>query len=145
MAEALRQALEAKEQGEVPVGALVLDAAGRIIGRGRNSPVGSNDPVAHAEIVALRQAAVHIDNYRLNGCCLVVTLEPCLMCAGAIVQARLDGVVYGAPDDKAGTLDSRLEAFDLSFHNHRPWHMGGILEAECSALLQAFFAERRRL
>ena len=143
MGEALREAELALEQGEVPVGALVVDATGEIIGRGRNSPVRSNDPTAHAEIAALRRAAAHTGNYRLNGCCLVVTLEPCLMCAGAMVHARLDGLVYGAPDDRAGALDSRLEAFDLSFQNHRPWHMGGILESECSALLQQFFGERR--
>lgn len=143
MAEALLEAERAREQGEVPVGALVVDAAGEIIGRGRNAPLRTNDPTAHAEISALRQAAARAGNYRLNGCCLVVTLEPCLMCAGAIVHARLEGVVYGAPDDKAGALDSRLEAFELSFQNHRPWHMGGILEKECAALLQAFFAGRR--
>lgn len=143
MAEALLEAERAQEEREVPVGAIVVNMSGRIIGRGHNGAIRASDPTEHAEIAALRQAAAHSGNYRLTGCCLVVTLEPCLMCAGAIVQARLNGVVYGTPDNKAGVLDSQLEVFELNFLNHRPWHMGGILESECSALLQAFFAGRR--
>lgn len=143
MLEALREARKAGESGEVPVGAVLVDADGRIVGRGHNSPVGAHDPSGHAEINAMRDAARALGNYRLGGSWLVVTLEPCLMCAGAAVHARVTGVVYGAPDPGAGAVQSRLEALDLPFNNHRPWHMGGILENECAALLNDFFAGRR--
>ncbi|SBW09470.1 tRNA-specific adenosine deaminase [uncultured delta proteobacterium] len=128
---------------EVPVGAVVVDAAGTIIGRGHNAPIATSDPTAHAEIAALRQAALHTGNYRLTHCVLVVTLEPCLMCVGAIVHARLAGVVFGAYDRRAGAVSSQVDGFELPLHNHRPWQAGGILEEECAALLRDFFTRRR--
>lgn len=140
---ALEEAVAASSAGEVPVGAVVAACDGRILGRGRNSPVAGADPSAHAEINALRQAALACRNYRLNGVFLVVTLEPCLMCVGACVQARVAGVVYGARDRKAGAVESRIEGFELNFNNHRPWSLGGILEEECAALLADFFSGRR--
>ena len=143
MAEALQEARQAEALGEVPVGAVVVEAGGRIICRGHNAPLSGHNPVAHAEIAAICAAAAQIQNYRLNKAVLLVTLEPCLMCAGAAVQARLAGVVYGAKDPKAGALESRLESFALDWHNHHPWQLGGILEEECAALLRDFFAKRR--
>ena len=144
MREALAEAATAAKQGEIPVGAVVVTRDGVLVGRGRNAPIIANDPTAHAEIAAIRQAAATIGNYRLNGCVLAVTLEPCLMCVGAIVHARLEGVVFGAADPKAGAVLSRLDGFDLPMHNHRPWQAGGILEETCAAMLRDFFAERRR-
>ena len=143
MREALCEAKQAGAAGEIPVGAVVIDAAGLVIGRGHNAPIAQNDPTAHAEIAALRRAAAHTGNYRLGGCILAVTLEPCLMCVGAIVHARLAGVVFGAFDPKAGAVSSRLDGFELSLHNHAPWQAGGILETECAAELSDFFAFRR--
>ncbi len=140
---ALAQARKAADLGEVPVGAVVVDRQGRIIGAGHNTPVATHDPSAHAEMVALREACRSTGNYRLDGAVLVVTLEPCLMCAGAMVHARVAGVVYGAPDLKAGAVTSCLDALDQPFHNHRVWHMGHVRAAECGALLQEFFRERR--
>ena len=149
MREALAEAREPSAAGtvprmpEVPVGAIVIDASGAVIGRGRNAPVARHDPTAHAEVMALREAAAHTGNYRLNGCVLAVTLEPCLMCVGAIVHARIAGVVFGAFDEKAGAVVSRLDGFELAMHNHTPWQAGGVLKTECAELLQAFFEERR--
>jgi tRNA(adenine34) deaminase len=140
---ALEEAAAAFGAGEVPVGAVVVGRDGLILGRGRNSPVGDTDPSAHAEMNALRQAALACRNYRLNDAFLVATLEPCLMCVGACVQARLAGVVYGARDPKAGAVESRLGGFELDFINHQPWSLGGILEESCAALLEEFFARRR--
>ena len=136
---ALAEAAKALALGEVPVGALTLDAEGVIIGRGFNQCIGRHDPTAHAEIMALRAAGEAVGNYRLNGALLVVTLEPCQMCAGALVQARLAGVVYGARDPRAGAVESCLDGLDQHFHNHRPWHCGGILEEDCAGLLTDFF------
>ncbi|GEB79257.1 tRNA-specific adenosine deaminase [Desulfovibrio desulfuricans] len=143
MDEALAEARLAQAEGEVPVGAVVVDKAGRIIGRGHNRCLRDNDPSAHAEMVALRMAATTTANYRLGGTFLVVTLEPCLMCAGAIVHARVEGVVYGAEDPKAGAVTSCLEAFEQPFLNHRPWHMGGVRRRACTAILKDFFNGRR--
>lgn len=143
MREALAEAGKASLAGEVPVGAVVVDAAGAVIGRGHNAPVARHDPTAHAEIMALREAASRTENYRLNGCVLAVTLEPCLMCVGAIVHARICGVVFGAHDPRAGAVSSQLDGFDLGLHNHTPWQAGGILEPECGELLHAFFTGRR--
>ena len=143
MREALLEARKAGEQGEIPVGAIVINGAGAVVGRGHNAPITRNDPTAHAEITALRQAAAHTGNYRLGGCVLAVTLEPCLMCVGAIVHARLAGVVFGTFDTKAGAVSSRLDGFELSLHNHAPWQAGGILETACAAELSDFFALRR--
>ena len=136
---ALAEAANASAQGEIPVGALVLDAAGRILSRGFNQCIGRHDPTAHAEILALRAAGESAGNYRLNGAFMVVTLEPCQMCAGALVHARLAGVLYGARDARAGAVESCLDGLDQYFHNHRVWHCGGILEAECAKILTDFF------
>jgi tRNA(adenine34) deaminase len=141
---AIIQARKALRLGEVPVGALVADASGKIIGRGFNKPVNSHNPAAHAELAALAGAGRYLGNCRLNHCFLVTTLEPCLMCSGAAIHARVEGVIYGAADPGAGCAESRLEALDLPFHNHHPWHLGGILEKECAELLSGFFAGRRR-
>lgn len=143
MREALAEAAVAAAEGEIPVGAVVVDQSGEVLGRGHNGPVGSNDPTAHAEITALRRAAARKGNYRLNGCVLIVTLEPCLMCAGAIIHARLGGLVYGASDPKAGAVSSCIDGLELPMHNHAPWHAGGILEQECASQLHDFFASRR--
>ncbi len=140
---ALDQATLAAHDGEVPVGAVVVAPDGAVIGRGRNAPLQANDPTAHAEIQALRQAAQTLGNYRLTGCVLLATLEPCLMCAGALVHARVKGLVYGAADPRAGAVVSQLEGLELPHHNHTVWHCGGILEEECAALLRGFFSARR--
>lgn len=139
----LAEAGKAARLGEVPVGAVILDAAGNIIGTGHNAPITTHDPTAHAEIAALRQAAGTAGNYRLTGCIMAVTLEPCLMCVGALVHARLRGVVFGAYDERAGAVCSRIDGFDLPLHNHVPWQAGGVLETECAALLRDFFNSRR--
>jgi tRNA(adenine34) deaminase len=124
MRRALELAQQAAEDGEVPVGAVVaLD--GVVIGRGRNAPIGSHDPTAHAEVVAIREAARTIGNYRLTGTTLVVTVEPCLMCVGAIVHARIGTVVFGAPEPKAGALGSTIAAHELASLNHRVTVVGG--------------------
>ena len=143
MREALAEARRAESIGEVPVGAVVLSAEGHIVGRGHNRSIRDNDPTAHAEIMALRAAGVVLGNYRLGGCFLVVTLEPCLMCAGSLVHARLAGVVYGAADPKAGAIATRADSLEMPFHASRVWHMGGILEEECSELLTDFFTRCR--
>lgn len=143
---ALDNARLAAAAGEVPVGAVVIGSNGDILGQGYNSMVALSDPTAHAEVLALRQAAEAVGNYRLNGAVLTVTLEPCLMCAGALVQARVAGVVYGAADPKAGALASfpgQLTALELPLHNHIPWQLDGILYSECAALLHEFFLTRR--
>ncbi len=139
MHEAMLEAAKAATVGEVPVGAVVVDKNGVITGRGYNSCIRLNDPTAHAEIIALREAGKRQNNYRLGGSVLIVTLEPCLMCAGALVHARLAGVVYGASDVKAGAVTSCLDGLDQYFHNHSVWHCGGILQNECSQLLTDFF------
>lgn len=140
---ALEQADAAGQRGEVPVGAVLVSGDGVILGQAGNRVEADNDPSAHAEILALREAAKTVGNHRLEGAVLAVTLEPCLMCAGALVHARIAGVVYGAADEKAGAVTSCLDGLDEPFHNHRVWHMGGILEEECAARLQAFFGQRR--
>jgi tRNA(adenine34) deaminase len=144
MSLAIIQARKALRLGEAPVGALVADGSGKIIGRGFNKPASSHNPLAHAELIALTKAGHYLKNCRLNRCFLITTLEPCLMCAGAAIHARVDGVIYGARDPKAGCAESRLEGLDLPFHNHRPWHLGGILEKECGELLSSFFSARRK-
>jgi tRNA(adenine34) deaminase len=137
MREALEEAGKAECAGEIPVGALVL-INGKIVGRGH-----THDPSAHAEILALRQAARFMKNYRLPGSILIVTVEPCVMCAGALVLARVEEVIYGAADPKAGALDSHFHIGSSSQLNHRFAVTSGILETECSARLRAFFASRR--
>ena len=128
--------------GEVPVGAVVV-RDGLIVGRGFNSPIGESDPTAHAEIAALRDAARNLENYRLPGCELFVTLEPCAMCAGAILHSRIARVVYGARDPKTGVHGSVVDLFAVERLNHHTQVEGGVLADECSRLLSGFFANRR--
>ena len=142
MREALSLARSAECLGEVPVGAVVVQE-GKIVGRGFNSPIGENDPTAHAEILALRDAARHLENYRLPGCELFVTLEPCAMCAGAILQARISRVIYGARDPKTGVHGSVVDLFAVERLNHHAQVVGGVLAEECGQLLSDFFSERR--
>jgi tRNA(adenine34) deaminase len=145
MAEAMRLALrEARRAaGDVPVGAVVLDPSGQVVGAGRNERERTGDPTAHAEIVALRQAATRLGEWRLTGCSLVVTLEPCTMCAGAAVLARVERIVYGAIDPKAGAVGSLWDVVRDRRLNHRPEVIAGVLAEECGALLTEFFARRR--
>jgi tRNA(adenine34) deaminase len=142
MGEALAQARLAEQAGEVPVGA-VLVKDGEIVGRGFNAPISRHDPSAHAEMMALRDAAQRLGNYRLVDCELYVTLEPCLMCAGAIMHARVARVVYGASDPKTGACGSVLDAFAELRLNHHAVVTGGVLAEECSTQLSSFFARRR--
>jgi tRNA(adenine34) deaminase len=142
MREALSLARRAAEAGEVPVGAVVVkDAA--VIGRGHNRPVSGRDPTAHAEIIALRNAAQNVGNYRLADCSLYVTLEPCAMCAGAIMHARIGRVIYGTPDPKSGACGSVVNLFAEDRLNHHATVIGGVLAEEAARLLQDFFAARR--
>ena len=142
MREALALAAQAASAGEVPVGAVVV-REGRIIGRGSNRPITTNDPTAHAEIVALREAAAVEGNYRLPGCELYVTLEPCAMCVGAMVHARIGRIVYGTRDPKTGACGSIVDLPALTAWNHHGRFEGGVLADECGALLRQFFAARR--
>ena len=142
MREALSMARSAECLGEVPVGAVVV-LDGAIVGRGFNSPIGESDPTAHAEIAALRDAARNLENYRLPGCELFVTLEPCAMCAGAILHSRIARVVYGARDPKTGVHGSVVDLFAVERLNHHTQIEGGVLADECGRLLSGFFANRR--
>jgi tRNA(adenine34) deaminase len=142
MREALAEAEAAREEGEVPVGAVVI-LGGEVIARGRNSVIRSCDPTAHAEIVALREAARVVANYRLTGATVYSTLEPCAMCAGAMVHARVTRLVYGAKDPKAGAVETHFGICSTGFLNHRVSVEGGILEGECGRVLQSFFRDRR--
>lgn len=139
---ALDAAQQARAAGEVPVGAVVV-LDGKVIATGFNHPIGAHDPSAHAEMVALRAAAQALGNYRMPGCELYVTLEPCLMCAGVIMHSRIARVVYGAPDPKTGACGSVVDAFAQTRLNHHASVSGGVLETECAALLKQFFADRR--
>ena len=143
MREAISQARNAWALGEVPVGAVVVKD-GEIIATGFNQPIGTHDPTAHAEIMALRAAAEILGNYRLPGCELYVTLEPCVMCSGAMMHARLARVVFGASDPKTGACGSVVNLFEQDKLNHHTEVLGGVLADECGALLKDFFAERRR-
>jgi tRNA(adenine34) deaminase len=140
---ALDEARKAQESGEVPVGAVIV-LEGRIIGAGFNQPIAAHDPTAHAEVVALRDAARRVGNYRLTGATLYVTVEPCMMCVGAMVHARIDTVVYGAAEPKAGALVSAQPAHEAPGLNHRLKVRGGVCEDECRAVMQTFFKERRQ-
>ncbi len=142
MREAYAQAIQALEAGEVPVGAVVV-YEDRIVGGGFNQPIRTNDPSAHAEIVALRDAARAMGNYRLSGATVYVTVEPCLMCAGALVHARVATLVYGASESRAGAVRSVMRALDHPSLNHRVEVVAGVLEPECRELMQAFFRNRR--
>ena len=143
MREALAEAESAARKGEVPVGAVLVGLAGDIIARDHNRPIGLNDPTAHAEVLVLRQAGSLLENYRLPNHALYVTLEPCVMCVGAMVQARLTMVVYGTSDPKAGAIESVYQIGRDGRLNHRLKATGGILREECNALLQAFFKAKR--
>jgi tRNA(adenine34) deaminase len=140
---ALDQAALTAASGDVPIGAVVVDADGAVIGVGCNARELTGDPTAHAEILALRSAAAFVGGWRLTGCTLVVTLEPCTMCAGALVLARVDRVVFGAADPKAGAVGSLWDVVRDRRLNHRPVVVGGVLEAECGDLLRSFFEGRR--
>jgi tRNA(adenine34) deaminase len=142
MREALAEAGLAKDAGEVPIGAVVA-IAGDIVARGYNQPISSGDPTAHAEIVAIRAAAKKAGNYRLTGATLCVTIEPCLMCVGALVHARIGTLVYGAPEPRTGAVVSTVRGAELPGHNHAFEVVGGVREAECRELMQAFFRDRR--
>ncbi len=141
---ALAEAALAPGTGDVPVGALVLAPGGSVIGRGHNEREATGDPTAHAEVVAIRQAAASVGAWRLTGCTLVVTLEPCAMCAGAIVLSRLERVVYGAVDEKGGAAGSLWDLLRDRRLNHRPEVISGVLADECGARLTAFFRETGR-
>ena len=140
---ALAEAGRAEAAGEVPVGAVVVADGGAVIGAGYNHPISAEDPTAHAEIAALRQAAATLRNYRLSGATLYVTIEPCLMCVGAMIHARIGLVVYGAAEPRSGALVSAVKAHETPGLNHRLEVVGGVLEDECRALIQTFFRERR--
>lgn len=142
MLAALAEAAKARLVGEVPVGAVVV-LDGKVIGTGFNEPISAHDPTAHAEVVALRAAALAIGNYRLTGATMYVTVEPCLMCVGAMVHARIELVVYGATEPKSGALQSMTKAHELPGLNHRLTTLGGVLAQESRDLLQAFFRDRR--
>jgi tRNA(adenine34) deaminase len=142
MGAALELARAAGQRGEVPVGAVVV-LGDQVIGEGFNQPIGAHDPTAHAEIVAIRDAARRTGNYRLTGATMYVTIEPCQMCVGALVHARVARVVYGAREPKAGALESAMRAHEHPSLNHRLVATGGVLESECRAVIQAFFEERR--
>jgi len=143
----MRQALDEAQRGlaaeEVPIGAVLVSAEGELLGRAHNAPIGLVDPSAHAEILALREAARKAGNYRLTGATLFVTLEPCAMCCGAVLQARLARVVYGARDPKAGAVESLYRLLEDQRLNHRVETLGGVLAEESSALLQTFFEKKR--
>jgi len=143
MAEALEQARRARDAGEVPIGAVVM-LGGAIVGRGFNQPIVSGDPTAHAEIVAIREAARTVANYRLPGAVLCVTIEPCLMCVGALVHARIATLVFGAAEPRTGAVTSTVRGGELPGHNHRFAIVPGIREADCRQLMQDFFQQRRR-
>jgi len=143
MLEALELARDAAGCEEIPVGALVVDPQGVVVGRGFNQPIGRRDPTAHAEIIALRNAALAMNNYRLPGCSLYVTLEPCAMCVGAILHARIARVVFGAADPKTGACGSIVNLFSEQRLNHHAEVSGGVLAEESAVLLSGFFAARR--
>ncbi len=142
MEEALRLAIKAQAAGEVPVGALVV-RDGKILGRGWNQVIGRHDPTAHAEINAMREAAATLGNYRLTGCDLYVTLEPCAMCAGAMIHARIGKLIIGADDPKAGAAGSVIDVFSSAAANHQVAVERGVLAARCMETLQSFFRQRR--
>ncbi len=144
MRQALGLAREAEARGEVPVGAILVGPGGDVLGRGGNSPISCSDPTAHAEIVAIRDGAARVGNYRLPGTTLYVTIEPCPMCAGAIIQARISCLVFGAKDPKGGACGSLYNLVDDIRLNHRVEIVSGILEEEARGLIQGFFKRRRK-
>jgi tRNA(adenine34) deaminase len=144
MRRALEQARRAEAEGEVPIGAVVV-LDGEVVGRGFNRPIGAVDPTAHAEVLALREAARHVGNYRLVGADVYVTVEPCLMCVGALVLARVRTVVFGVREPKTGALVSTVQPLEIPSLNHRFEVVEGVLEDECRDLMQAFFRSRRSM
>ncbi|MGI9280251.1 MAG: tRNA adenosine(34) deaminase TadA [Endozoicomonas sp.] len=144
MKEALKEAEKAREKGEVPVGAVVV-RDGKIVGRGANQPISGCNPVAHAEVLALQEAAGNVKNYRLVDCELYVTLEPCTMCAGAIIHSRVKRVIFGALEPKAGALVSQSRTLELPYMNYRVEMTSGVLEKECSEIISSFFRARREV
>lgn len=140
---ALREARKAMAEDEVPVGAVIVHE-GKVLARAHNRPIRLHDPTAHAEIIAMRRAARKLGNYRLTGCSLYVTIEPCIMCAGAMVQARIGSLIFGAKDPKAGAAGSVLRVLDHPKLNHHTKACGGVLEEECSLILRDFFRLRRK-
>lgn len=144
MRQAYELALEAGCDNEVPVGAIIVSPNGEVIGRGRNSMISNNDPTAHAEIMAIRNAAEHVGNYRLIDCTMYVTLEPCCMCTGAAVHARLKNIVFGAYDEKTGACNSRFKLLTDERHYHKVNYLGGVLQEQCAKVLSDFFARRRK-
>lgn len=142
MAYALQLAAKGEDIGEVPVGAVIVQD-GKNIGEGFNQPITSHDPTAHAEIIALRQAAAHVQNYRLIGSTIYVTLEPCTMCVGALVHARIERLVFGTTETKAGAVLSKSQLLDNDYFNHRVNYVGGLMAQQCQHQLSHFFATRR--
>lgn len=143
MGRALELAARAAELGEVPVGAIVVDADDEVLGEGWNSPISSNDPTAHAEVVALRAAGLHAQNYRLPGCRLYVTIEPCTMCAGALIHSRVSHLIYGATEPKSGVIESNLQILQGTHYNHQLQVTAGVLADDCSQIISDFFRQRR--
>lgn len=143
MSLAIEQARLAEQAGEVPIGAVIVDASGAVVASGQNRMIRDHDPTAHAEIVALRAAGAIQSNYRLEGCALYATLEPCAMCAGAMIHARLARLIFGAADPKAGAAGSVLQVLNHPRLNHRMEVVAGIAEAECGEMLREFFRARR--
>lgn len=143
MQQAMAQAKLAESHNEIPVGAVVV-LNGEVVGQGFNQPISSTDPTAHAEVIALRDAAKNIGNYRLIDCTLYVTLEPCVMCSGAMVHSRIARVVYGACDYKTGAVESVMTLLDHESHNHKVEANGGVLAEECGQMLSDFFTRRRK-
>lgn len=140
---ALQMAQRAYDLNEVPVGAIVIQN-GKVIGQGFNQPIKSNDPSAHAEVVAIRQAALHISNYRLMNSCLYVTVEPCTMCTGLLIHSRVQRLVFGTTEPKAGAIVSALQLAEQPFYNHKLQIQGGVMAEECATIMSGFFAMRRR-
>ena len=144
MLQALQQAHQAAGIEEVPVGAVLVDQSGELLASGHNQPIKTSDPTAHAEIVVIREAASRLQNYRLPGTTLYVTIEPCAMCVGALLQARVGRIVFGALEPKTGAIQSVHRLFESAQLNHYAEIRGGVMEAECSALMSEFFQQRRR-
>jgi len=144
MALAFDEACQAAAEDEPPVGAVLVGDQGEIISRAHNRTIAQHDPTAHAEVLCLREAGAKLGNHRLPGTILLVTLEPCLMCLGALIHARVAGIVFATADPKAGALVSNLDGSNLPFANHRPWVLQGVLAEDCGALLKRFFLARRK-